>query len=250
MKNFVKSPSGRRKYVYYYKLNEAEAALFKDTKTDLKISLEYTLGGYNYFSGNKNPRGYKLYFSPVACSTGTYGTMESSILLGDQFESGYYVNVETAERYNAKRLGQLAEVLDEKVNELAKFYLEKCPGLFADAIGMAVNEAPKLKSATPKPAAKNECGKTRDVENPYEVWVGSGPLEGWEWRVLKKWQSPDKECNNPYARWFCAVKSPMTYGSWEYGDTYVKDVVGMYTRMIKGKPDLKVVLSDRSANVI
>ena len=26
------------------------------------------------------------------------------------------------------------------------------------------------------------------------------------------------------ARWFCAVKSPTTYGSWEYGDTYVKDI--------------------------
>jgi len=247
MKNFVKSPSGRRKYVYYYKLNEAEAALFKDTKTDLKISLEYTLGGYNYFSGNKNPRGYKLYFSPVACSTGTYGTMESSILLGDQFESGYYVNVETAERYNAKRLGQLAEYLDPDLDTFAKNYLAKDNNKVAT---MAQALVPSESKPAPKPAAKNECGKTRDVENPYEVWVGSGPLEGWEWRVLKKWQSPDKECNNPYARWFCAVKSPMTYGSWEYGDTYVKDVVGMYTKMVKGKPDLKVVLSDRSANVI
>ena len=71
---------------------------------------------------------------------------------------------------------------------------------------------------------KNECGKTRKVEDPYEVWKS---LDGtWEYRVLKKYQAPDKEKTNRYARWFCAVKSPFTYGSWEYGDTYVIDVIG------------------------
>ena len=70
---------------------------------------------------------------------------------------------------------------------------------------------------------KNLCGKTRKVDNPYEVWKNV-LLPDWEWRVLKKWQSPANEAKNKYARWFCAVKSPMTYGSWEYGDTYVSDV--------------------------
>jgi hypothetical protein len=69
---------------------------------------------------------------------------------------------------------------------------------------------------------KNECGKTRDVENPYETWVNRE--SGWEWRVLKKYQRPDKEAANPYARWFVAVKSPFTYGSYDYGDTYVSDI--------------------------
>jgi hypothetical protein len=45
------------------------------------------------------------------------------------------------------------------------------------------------------------------------------------------WMSPggqeashNKEAANPYARWFVAVKSPDTYGSWEYGDTYVSEI--------------------------
>lgn len=67
---------------------------------------------------------------------------------------------------------------------------------------------------------KNTCAKTRKVDQPYEIWRNGD----WEWRVLKKYQQPEKEAQNPYARWFCAVKSPMTYGSWEYGDTYVADV--------------------------
>lgn len=71
---------------------------------------------------------------------------------------------------------------------------------------------------------KNECAKTRKVENPYEIWKWESSNGEWEWRVLKKYQTPENEAKNPYARWFCAVKSPFTYDSWEYGDTYVQDV--------------------------
>jgi len=72
---------------------------------------------------------------------------------------------------------------------------------------------------------KNLCGKRQKLEDPYEIWRGYGATQGWEWRVLKKYQTPSNEAKNPYARWHCAVKSPFTFGSWEYGDTYVKDVV-------------------------
>lgn len=71
---------------------------------------------------------------------------------------------------------------------------------------------------------KNECAKMRKVDNPYEIWK-SDRMPDWEWRVLKKYQRPDKEIDNPYARWHCAVKSPYTFGSWEYGDTYVDDIL-------------------------
>ncbi len=66
---------------------------------------------------------------------------------------------------------------------------------------------------------KNECGKTRDKSNPYETWERNG----WKWAVLKKYQSPDKEAANVYARWFCFVTSPYCPEG-EFGDTYVKDI--------------------------
>jgi hypothetical protein len=68
---------------------------------------------------------------------------------------------------------------------------------------------------------KNECGKTRPKTNPYETWKS---FDGeWTWKVLKKYQSPDKESENPYARWFCDVTSPFCpYG--EMGDVYVKEI--------------------------
>lgn len=68
---------------------------------------------------------------------------------------------------------------------------------------------------------KNPFNKMRKVDNPYLIFR-SRLLPNWEWRVLKKWQEDD---NKPFARWFCAVKSPMTYGAWEYGDVYVQEIL-------------------------
>jgi hypothetical protein len=68
---------------------------------------------------------------------------------------------------------------------------------------------------------KNLCGKMRTKDNPYEVWRN---LYGWEWRVLKKWQTPEKEALNPFARWFCWVSSPFCPQG-EMGDVYLSDIL-------------------------
>ena len=70
--------------------------------------------------------------------------------------------------------------------------------------------------------AKNYCGKMREIDNPYETWTLAHA--GWTWQVLKKYQTPENESKNPYARWMVAAKSPETHGSWEMGDTYVRDI--------------------------
>lgn len=69
---------------------------------------------------------------------------------------------------------------------------------------------------------KNECGKMRKIDKPYEIWVT--PDFSWQWFVLRKYQAPKHEANNNYARWMCAVRSPMTQGGWDYGDTYVSEI--------------------------
>ena len=66
----------------------------------------------------------------------------------------------------------------------------------------------------------NPCAKTVKKENAYEVWKGYGPMEGWTWYVLKKWQIDDAKL---YARWFCQVFSPIVPDG-EFGDVYVADV--------------------------
>lgn len=75
---------------------------------------------------------------------------------------------------------------------------------------------------------KNEQGKTVKKENAYEVW--QSPDGSWTWYVLKKYQAPDKEKSNEFARWFCLVVSPFVPEG-EYGDTYIKDIVSNATRI-------------------
>jgi hypothetical protein len=58
--------------------------------------------------------------------------------------------------------------------------------------------------------------KTRPQDNPYEVWRAGD----WEWKVLKKYSKDDSD---EFARAFCAVTSPHTYGLADLGDTYVRD---------------------------
>ena len=70
-------------------------------------------------------------------------------------------------------------------------------------------------------AAKNPCAKTVKPDEAYEVWQS---FDGsWTYYVLKKYQSPEKEAQNPYARWYCKVTSPITPKG-EYGDVYVATV--------------------------
>ena len=71
---------------------------------------------------------------------------------------------------------------------------------------------------------RNPYAKTRPIDDPYEIW--RTPDGSWEWWVLKKWQKDDFK---PFARWFCAVFSPITReqcaGGYELGDVYAKDVM-------------------------
>lgn len=69
---------------------------------------------------------------------------------------------------------------------------------------------------------KNLYGKMAKVETPHHTFTAGD----FEYRVLKCYQGPEKEKSNPYARWFVAVSSPLTWGRWEYGDIYVDDIPG------------------------
>jgi hypothetical protein len=84
-----------------------------------------------------------------------------------------------------------------------------------------------MKAITPK----NLCAKLRPLNKPYEVWRAGE----WTWKVLKKYQTPEKEKSNPFARWFCLVITPfMPHG--ELGDVYVKDIVRSAVKELDDTP--------------
>ena len=69
---------------------------------------------------------------------------------------------------------------------------------------------------------KNPHGRRVTPENAHEVWQS---YDGrWTYWVLKKYQTPEKEEKNPYACWYCWVKSPFTSERGEYGDVYISSV--------------------------
>src|SRR5947209_208183 len=71
-------------------------------------------------------------------------------------------------------------------------------------------------------AVKNPCAKRVTPENAYEVWQSYNGT--FTYYVLKKYQSPEQEAQNPYARWYVMTKSPYTSERGEYGDAYVATV--------------------------
>ena len=105
-----------------------------------------------------------------------------------------------------------------------------------DAVSLNSRSETTQTSGT-EPMSKNECGKTRDIKKPYEIWLGAN---GFEWRVLKKYQNKENEAKNPHARWMMATKSPFTFGSYEYGDTYVKEIKGNFSKVYDFELDDKI----------
>ncbi len=69
--------------------------------------------------------------------------------------------------------------------------------------------------------AKNPCAKRVPPEEAYEVWQSYDGA--WTYFVLKKYQSPEHEAQNPYAKWFVLVKSPIYPNGWPE-DGYVSSI--------------------------
>lgn len=91
-------------------------------------------------------------------------------------------------------------------------------------------------SANGKP--KNPCGKVVEPEEAYEVYqTFDGTMT---YFVLRKYQSPENEAKNPYAKWLCNVRSPWISARGDTGDVYVSSVKSGTHKLsinpITGKP--------------
>ena len=89
--------------------------------------------------------------------------------------------------------------------------------------------------------SKNKFGKSVKVENAYATYRIDNPKNNmyFEWKILKTYQVKENEDKNMYARWMTACKSPMTYDSWEYGDAYIKDILGVKPKLLSATDEWK-----------
>tara|TARA_R100000664_G_scaffold15052_1_gene23449 strand:- start:59 stop:343 length:285 start_codon:yes stop_codon:yes gene_type:complete len=91
--------------------------------------------------------------------------------------------------------------------------------------------------------SKNPLGKSRKVENPYATFKAIVRGDEFEIRILKTYKLAKNETNDPYARWFTVAKSPMTFGSWEYGDSYRKEITDNF-RLTYASPEFSEAYPD------
>lgn len=81
----------------------SDEPLLRDA-THIKVSIYYSLGGMNYFTGRQDPRGYNVSVSVVTRKE-ERGYTSESLFLGEGFRSF----IEPAKRFNAKKLPELRE---------------------------------------------------------------------------------------------------------------------------------------------
>jgi hypothetical protein len=60
------------------------------------------------------------------------------------------------------------------------------------------------------------------LHKPLEVWEEVS--SGWRWEVYRKYQKPEKEATNPYARWNVITFSPIVPEGEGPADCYVSTI--------------------------
>lgn len=89
----------------------------------------------------------------------------------------------------------------------------------------------------------NPIGKRVPVEQPWASFEHK--WNDWEWRILKAYKQGDTSRKDSAARFHCAVMSPHTYGSWEYGDVYITDIIFKQgTQLMQSTPEFEEWLAE------
>ena len=78
--------------------------------------------------------------------------------------------------------------------------------------------------------------KTADFDAPHATYQGMGVFGHTEYRILKTYKKPASELKDPYARWMVAVKTDATFGGFDMGDSYKRDVLTDIKTMTRTKP--------------
>ena len=78
----------------------------------------------------------------------------------------------------------------------------------------------------------NPFAKSRPTTNPYAIYKRADFV----WHVVKTYKQPSSEAKDSYARWLVAAKSDHTFGSFEGGDTYAREIQH-YGTLVAAEPE-------------
>lgn len=119
MQFLKQSPTSPRSFVARVPIAYTTPAPEK-APTHIRVSVCYTLGGINYLHGSTDRRGYRVDIRPVTWSPDS--GWESYVLLGDRKQSGGYLMLKAADRYNARQLKALAERIDPLIPQIIEAF--------------------------------------------------------------------------------------------------------------------------------
>ena len=89
-----------------------------DSLDELKITVSYEKGGFNYWNGQEDKRGIYAYFKPIY----RYNGIESCILLGDQRESGFKVFIKSLARKSQKQIDNVFSAIMPEAKHFTDLY--------------------------------------------------------------------------------------------------------------------------------
>lgn len=92
------------------------------TMDSARVSVVWCSGGVSMFTGEPRTKGYKLYITPCHFERKDGHSIMQSILMSGTRVSGLSYSIESAERYNGKRLKELAEAINYQ--QVANWYEE------------------------------------------------------------------------------------------------------------------------------
>jgi len=164
----------------FYTMMQAERDQNSTKYGQIEVSVRYSGGGTNYFTGEVQPRGYRVACSPVDRSeTGT-----SRTLLGGNWESGLSFFIKGADRYNAKELQRIANDLD--FEQLAKMYAN---GEKNSIFALVNKEAPKIEQVEVPKNAENKLLPAHILKKFEKVGTQTDKTLG-EMEIVAKYFNP------------------------------------------------------------
>lgn len=92
---------------------------------NIEIKLSYNLGGINYFTGNKDPRGYYLYITPITITQKDGYTTQSFTISADPDTKGIKYFLKETKRKNDKLQEKLWNKVEPETESLKNLFLKK-----------------------------------------------------------------------------------------------------------------------------
>lgn len=85
----------------------------------VEITIDYNLGGLNYFNYKEEKRGYYIHFTPCLVTHDKYGTMKETEIF---HKRSFKCCIMPVERKSKKKLQMLQDILNLHLEELVESY--------------------------------------------------------------------------------------------------------------------------------